>query len=86
MLVAAAVEDIQPVQMVLGELEVVVMLNTMAVALIPVLQTLVVVVAVAEQALPVALEALVSSSSNTPHLLNPYLHSKVLASGLHLLA
>jgi hypothetical protein len=27
-----------------------------------------------------------SSSSNTKHLLNPYSHSKVLASGLHLLA
>jgi uncharacterized protein (DUF1697 family) len=27
-----------------------------------------------------------SSSSNTQHLLNPYSHSKVLASGLHLLA
>ena len=36
--------------------------------------------AVAAQAAPA------SSSSNTPHLLNPYLHSKVLARGLHLLA
>jgi hypothetical protein len=48
-----------------------------------------VVEVVAEQAQPqvrVAQAAQASSSSNTKHLLNPYSHSKVLASGLHLLA
>jgi hypothetical protein len=47
------------------------------------------VVAVAVAALVVELPqqaVQASSSSNTPHLLNPYSHSKVLASGLHLLA
>jgi hypothetical protein len=50
----------------------------------PILAAAVVVVLVS--AVLAAQAAQVSSYSNTPHLFNPYSHSKVLASGLHLLA
>jgi hypothetical protein len=50
------------------------------------IQVVVVAVELAGLAQPVVLAALELSSSNTKHLLNPYSHSKVLASGLHLLA
>ena len=81
------------VAVVAAERLVEVLLEALGVAVLAAVQVLlelrirvVVEAVVREQAEKVKPAAQASSSSNTQHPLNPYLHSKVLVSGLHLLA